>query len=106
MMLYINSDRKIDSGWEGYDFLVNGDVVSAKQTTLQSYKNGGWEKVANLKYRYAGNELMVEIPKNLIGTGGFDFHWSDNIPQTGSITDFFAGGDNAPERRSNYRFQE
>lgn len=106
MFLFINSDRNKETGWEGYDFLVNGEIASGNQTTIQTFRNAKWEKVANLKYRYAGNELMVEIPKKLIGSGGFDFHWADNITYSGKITDFFTGGDNAPERRSNYRFQE
>jgi hypothetical protein len=34
----------------------------------------------------------------------FDFHWADNIGKIGDITEFFLNGDNAPERRANYRF--
>ena len=35
----------------------------------------------------------------------FDFHWADNIQKLGDITEFLINGDNAPERRANYRFQ-
>ena len=35
----------------------------------------------------------------------FDFHLADHIQKTGDITEFFLNGDQAPERRANYRFQ-
>ena len=106
MLLYIDSDQDKSTGWEGYDLLLNGAVTSGSVTTLQNYKKGKWGKPVDLQYRYEGNELMVEIPWKLMGSGSFDFHWCDNIPVSGNIGDFFLFGDNAPERRSNYRFQE
>jgi len=106
MLLYINSDQNPDTGWEGYDFLINASIVSETTTSLQLYKKGKWGILAELRYKYEGNELMIEVPRSLMGSSAFDFHWTDNVPVSGDITDFFMKGDNAPERRSNYRFQE
>ena len=67
---------------------------------------GEWSKSAELSYRYEGQELMIEVPRKYLESTAFDFHWTDNVPVSGEIADFFLQGDNAPERRSNYRFQE
>ena len=73
-----------------------------------TWKKGEWSKSQELAMRYEGNELMIEIPRKRLREteAAFDFHWADNIGDAGDITDFFTNGDNAPERRSNYRFTE
>ncbi len=106
MLLYIDADQDKTTGWEGYDFLVNQSVKSGSLTSVSSFRNGTWGDPVELKYHTEGNELMLAIPRELIGSSGFDFHWCDNVPVSGDIADFFVNGDNAPERRSNYRFQE
>jgi hypothetical protein len=106
MLLYIDSDQDHSTGWEGYDLLVNKAPKSGSRTTVSVYRNGAWEDSLEVKYNASGSELMVAIPRELIGSSGFDFHWCDNVPVSGDITDFFVNGDNAPERRFNYRYQE
>jgi hypothetical protein len=52
---------------------------------------------------------MIVIPKDILGIKGkaaFDFHWADNIQKLGDISEFSLHGDSAPDRRSNYRFNE
>jgi hypothetical protein len=105
MLLYIDADQDKTTGWEGYDLLINSEVNS-KKTILKRYADGAWIQKAELDYSVKGNELMVAIPREEIGGKGFDFHWCDNVPVSGDISDFFTLGDNAPERRSNYRFKE
>jgi hypothetical protein len=106
MLLYINSDQDPASGWEGYDILINATKSSESVTSLQVWKKGKWSKPSDLNYRYEGSELMIEVPREMLESSAFDFHWTDNVPVSGDISDFFLKGDNAPERRSNYRFQE
>jgi hypothetical protein len=72
------------------------------------YSDGIWVESAQLRYRYAGNQLEIAVPRGVLGlTGssfGFDFHWCDN-PQ--SLTDpisLCTDGDSAPNRRFNYRY--
>ncbi len=106
MLLYINSDQDPETGWEGYDLLINASKSSDTKTSIQTWKKGKWGKSTDLSFRYEGNELMIEVPRDLLGSSAFDFHWTDNVPVSGKIDDFFLKGDNAPERRSNYRFEE
>ena len=105
MLLYIDADQDKSTGWEGYDLLVNNGIKSGSVTTLRAWKDGKWVPDSDLSFSVKGNELMLAVPKDKLGDG-FDFHWCDNVPVSGDITDFFTRGDNAPERRSNYRFME
>lgn len=106
MLLLIDADQNPRTGWQGYDLLVNQDVRSATQTTLQAWRAGRWENVAELPLHYRDHELMLAVPAKLLpgGPAGFDFHWVDHPPSLHDIADLFIGGDNAPERRFNYRF--
>ena len=114
MLLYINADQNPETGWEGYDMLVNARVLDENTTTLRIRRAFGWEMVAELPYRYDDNQLMLAIPREYFdeirGEGSidydiaFDFHWADNIQQLDDITEFFLNGDHAPNRRFNYRY--
>lgn len=110
MLLFIDADQDRKTGWEGYDFVVNSQIITENQTTLARLNNdGSLGKSVQVAFRKQGNKLMVAIPKADLGIQGklaFDFHWTDNIQMPGDIHEFFQNGDNAPERRSNYRFEE
>ncbi|MFY0651787.1 MAG: hypothetical protein JXQ96_07120 [Cyclobacteriaceae bacterium] len=108
MLLFINTDQNQTTGWEGYDFLINAEILSDKTTKLKQYKKGKWKDLGELAYKYDGNELMLKVSKSLLGVEKlqFDFHWADNIQQLNDITEFFNSGDSAPDRRFNYRFDE
>jgi hypothetical protein len=108
MLLYIDADQNAKTGWTGYDFLVNLEVLSETKTTIKSWKRGKWKTVGKLNYRLNGNGMELEIPRKLIGlkerTLAFDFHWADNIQSLTDISEFGVNGDGAPNRRWNYRF--
>lgn len=108
MQLLIDSDQDAKTGWHGYDFVVNSKVVSAAQTTLRRLSDGKTWPVA---YRVYGDEMMIVIPRPLIGQANlnetaFDFHWADNVPVgSGDIADWWYDGDSAPDGRFNYRYE-
>jgi hypothetical protein len=110
MLLYVDADQDKSTGWEGYDFVINSKVIDASTTTLvQLNKDGLPGRSIQIPYQLKGNKLMISIPRKEFSSNkklAFDFHWADNIQKTGDITEFFLNGDNAPERRANYRFQE
>lgn len=111
MLLFIDSDNNPNTGWYGYDYVINKSVKSEKTTTLMRYNAANtenpWIEVADLKYRYAGTELELYIPRKLIGLLGdqftFDFKWSDNAAELNDPISFCTDGDTAPNRRFNYR---
>jgi len=109
MLLFLDTDGKATNGWLGYDFVVNRKGVKPDSTTLERHAGHGyrWESVCSLRYRTAGNELELAIPRAAIGLttlpASLDFKWADDIQQTGLWSDFTLNGDAAPNDRFNYR---
>jgi hypothetical protein len=110
MLLFIDTDQNKATGWEGYDLVINSEVINQKTTTVKWLnKDGSTGKSIHIPYQVNGNKLMVSVNRLDVGLAGklaFDYHWADNIQKIGDITEFFINGDNAPERRANFRFQQ
>ena len=110
MLLFINSDRSHSTGWEGYDYLVNLSVAGSTMTTLRQNTGGwNWAHAADVPYAVNGNKMEIRIPRSALGLAGnpsisFDFHWADNIQHSDDIVEFSVNGDSAPNRRSDYRY--
>jgi len=112
MLLLIDADNNSQTGWFGYDFLINKNVKDPNTSTLMHYDNKHpehpWVEVADLKLRYSGNQLEIEVPRKLLGltstTFTFDFKWSDNASDLKDPISLCTNGDTAPNRRFNYRF--
>ena len=109
MQLLIDADQNPATGWNGYDFIVNSPVLSARQTTLKRFSDG---KTWPLAYRAIGNELVLTVPRKLLGLTnpahtGFDFHWVDNAAAGpgADIARWWYDGDSAPDGRFNYRYR-
>jgi hypothetical protein len=111
MLLLIDADHDPNTGWYGYDYIINRKVLDGKTTTLMAYNpdNAGnpWVEQARVDYRYAGNALELAIPLKLLGLIGntftFDFKWCDNPADLKDPISLCTDGDAAPNRRFNYR---
>lgn len=108
MLLFIDVDMNKCTGWEGYDYVINLDVLSDSVTTLKKWENEKWTTVEEINYSYFGKELELGIDKSIFGQytikPSFDFHWVDNAQNIDNISGFFLDGDSAPDRRFNYRY--
>ena len=108
MLLLIDADQNSSTGWYGYDLLVNKNILGDNLSEVLRYENGNWASAGNARYSYAGNELELSIPMNLLGVSGknisFDFKWSDNPGELVDPISICLHGDTAPNRRFNYRF--
>lgn len=106
MLLFIDADADKTTGWEGYDYLVNYQVVSDTVTTLCAYKDGVWQEMGTVAYAVKGDRMTVTVPRSLIGltaeTVKVNFHWMDNVTDIYDLESWFTTGDSAPERRNNY----
>lgn len=109
MLLYLDADRNAQTGWHGYDYLVNLEVPSDTETVVKAWRNGGWQTVGRATYRVNGNGLELAIPRPLVQMTAekptFDFHWADNPQTLDDVSEFAVHGDSAPNRRWNYRFE-
>ena len=107
MLLLIDADQNHSTGWNGYDYIVNKQVKDGATTTLMRWGGKSWKKCADVKYGVNGNKLVISIPMKALKLGGgkvsFDFHWSDNPKSLDDIISLCTTGDNAPNRRFNYR---
>ena len=111
MLLLIDADQNHDTGWFGYDFLINRDVKDKSTTTLLRYDvenaEKPWTNAGTLKYAYAGKALELAVPRESLGLTGdafsFDFHWCDNPAELKDPISLCTHGDSAPNRRFNYR---
>jgi hypothetical protein len=110
MLLLIDADKNPDTGWFGYDYLVNKSVVNATTTTLHRFDTGTtgtWVEIAKPAYRAKGKSLELAVPRKLLGLEGdsiaFDFHWCDNPADLINPISLCVDGDSAPNRRFNYR---
>jgi len=111
MLLLIDADHDHDTGWYGYDYLINRNVVDGNTTTLMRYAAANtkqrWIEQNRLEYRYRGTALEIAVPRREIGLGGssltFDFHWCDNPRDLRDPISLCTDGDSAPNRRFNYR---
>lgn len=109
MLLFIDADQNAATGWMGYDFLINLEVLSDQKTTVKAWRNNRWVTIAAASYRVNGNGMEVSIPRSALGLAkkppAFDFHWADDIQNLDDISEFGVNGDSAPNRRWNYRFE-
>ncbi|MCP4645197.1 MAG: hypothetical protein GY851_32445 [bacterium] len=110
MLLFIDSDQTHDTGWEGYDFVVNRNVVDEGSSSVQ--KTSGthqWPVAGTASFSVSGTRMELAVARETIGLEAgklvaFDFHWADNIQKYGDIVEFGIHGDSAPNRRFNYRY--
>lgn len=109
MYLLIDADQDAQTGWLGYEYLVNLEPDGKSETSVSQWQNSGWKTIANAAYRVNGNGIEISLARETIdetdGAPAFYFHWADNIQSFGDVSELGLNGDSAPNRRWNYRFE-
>jgi hypothetical protein len=111
MRLFIDIDRRRETGWEGYDYVANRLSPADRKATVERNTGGAWnwEPCAEADCRVAGKRMELRIPRRDIAedkTLDFEFKWSDNMQTDGDIMDFYLHGDVAPIGRYNFIYME
>ncbi len=109
MRLFIDIDRNKNTGWEGYDFLINRNTPTDSVSIEKSEKTWTWNKTGAAGYTIDGTTLVFKVKRSLLGitddkSVNFEFKWSDNMQEDGNIMDFYVNGDVAPSGRFNYHY--
>lgn len=111
MTLYLNTDGDPNTGWQGYDFVVNRHPINTSTTVMEAVdKAGNWRHKAEIRYRVQGNEMMLAIRRQDLQLKAIakpillHFKWSDNFQKEGDPLEFTLNGDSAPNARFNYRY--
>jgi len=109
MWLLIDADQNAKTGWEGYDYIVR-QAADGKEAWLEKNVGGWkWEQVVKVELVAKGNELMLAVPRSVLGLPAgdavtLDFKWWDNAQKPGDIMDTYLSGDTAPDARFNFRY--
>jgi hypothetical protein len=110
MRLFIDADRNHNTGWEGYDFVINRHNSQSKATVEKNVGGWQWQQIGETEFSVTGNKMELKIPRTLLGlenkTVDLEFKWNDNMQDEGDIMDFYLNGDTAPGGRFNYVFTE
>ncbi len=111
MMLLINIDRNMKSGWQGYDYLINRTRNTAGLASIEKHQaDWTWQKMGETDFRIVDNKMEMKIARKWLinqtnKSINFEFKWVDNIQNSGDIMDFYISGDVAPSGRFNYVYQ-
>ena len=112
MVLFIDTDRNKNTGWQGYDFAVNRKTSNTDKASVEvcHTQSWNWENVGNAEIKVWEKELVIKLPRKLVKATGktldFEFKWSDNMQDEGNPMDFYVNGDVAPSARFNYIYKE
>ena len=107
MNLYIDADRKFDTGWKGYDFIINRVQKSGYASVEAHNVDYKWKTLGKAAYTVQGDVLQIRVAKSLVNIDeatGFDFKWADNSTSTGEAMEFLDLGDCGPDDRFNFRY--
>jgi hypothetical protein len=111
MMLFIDTDRNKQTGWNGYDFIINRLNPSGNQAVIE--KNiqgcGDWELCGQAHISIRENQLEIEVARHLVDLVDkeidIEFKWNDNMQELGNVMDFYVNGDTAPGGRFNFVYK-
>ncbi|MBW8323966.1 MAG: T9SS type A sorting domain-containing protein [Prolixibacteraceae bacterium] len=109
MRLFIDIDRNKNTGWEGYDFVINRNSPAYVANVEKSEKSWSWSNIGVAEYTINQTVLVFKIQRSVLGISddkllNFEFKWSDNMQEDGNIMDFYVNGDVAPSGRFNYHY--
>ncbi len=114
MQLYVDVDSSAETGWYGYDYIINYQAKDKSTTTVAKYngQNGvfSFESVGEVPFRAMNNQMMISVPLELLGIEGYkeiclQFKWADSTTVYDEMEDFYIDGDCAPLGRLNYVYQ-
>lgn len=103
MLLFIDADQNVQTGWSGYDYMVSQQMLCRYDKDID-----GWTEVCPVQMAKSGNALEMSLSRSSLGLKGgkmsFDFKWADNPASLDDVISLCTHGDTAPNRRFNFRY--
>ncbi len=110
MRLFVDSDNKFETGWYGYDYVINRKNPADGKVFVEKYVGEYvWENAGEGQLKVDGNKMMISVSKATLAIGekvDILFKWADNTYSTSDLNDFYVNGDSAPLGRFSYRYTE
>lgn len=110
MVLYLDTDRNAETGWEGFDIAINRAVSTGDTASVEACLGGwSWEERGRAPLTVGDRWLIIAVPRALLGLGPddpvrIDLKWADNACPDGDVLRFTTDGDAAPNGRFRYRY--
>ena len=116
MQLFVNADNNVESGWYGYDYIINydakSDYVTSVAKCVSTDGSYSFQPIGDVVYKVVGNQMMIEVPLEMLGIEDYrqvylEFKWADadeNV-KFDEMEDFYCYGDAAPMGRLNFIYQ-
>ncbi len=114
MQLFLDVDGSTQTGWYGYDYIVNYNANEDFTTTVAKYTGTdgkyGFTECGTVAYRVKDNQMMIAVPMEMVGVTYYNqvcmqFKWADSDTLLDEMADFYIDGDMAPLGRLNYVYQ-
>ena len=114
MQLFLDVDGSTETGWYGYDYIINYNASEDFTTTVAKYTGTdgkySFTDCGTVSYRVKGNQMMIAVPMEMIGVTYYNqicmqFKWADSDTLLDEMADFYIDGDMAPLGRLNYVYQ-
>ena len=75
-MLFLAADRNKNTGWEGYDIIVNRKKVIHETTSIERHrKNFKWQHEKSIDLMVNDTKMELKFPKSLTDTHTLDFEF-------------------------------
>ncbi len=113
MQLFIDADNSSDTGWYGYDYIVNYKAQGSDKTSIaKNTVNGTYSfeiTDSSVEYKTSGNMIMIKVPLSELGIADysdiiFSFKWGDSTGNLDTIEKMYVDGDVMPLGRLNHLF--
>ena len=114
MQLFLDVDGNVETGWYGYDYIINYNANENFTTGVAKYSGTegkyGFTECGTVSYRVKDNQMMIAVPMEMIGVTYYNqicmqFKWADSDTLLDEMADFYIDGDMAPLGRLNYVYQ-
>ena len=106
MNLYISTGK--NSGWEGYDFIINRFPQKDGLTSVEFINTDGeFLRKGDVHYYLEDNRIFYSIPLKVIGVSENDqieIKASDNLLKSLEVSEFYTNGDCVPVGRLNFAY--
>lgn len=110
MNLYIDADNNSETGWEGFDYVINRSRTD-KTVKVEKFVDGKWEFADAGEGEYTLDEytMTIKVKKSVLGGKSGElmsvrFKWADNANVEGDIMRFMELGDTAPNDRFMFEY--
>ncbi len=114
MQIFINTDMKADTGFYGFDYIINESVKDGNKSTVAKAGKDGKEfdfaAAGEAEYRIKDNKMMIKVALSDLGITDysqikFAFKVVDSDTKITTMEQMYSEGDCAPLGRLCYVFQ-